>query len=63
MTAPRVEFTTTMPQVSVQHRCPRMIQHVDPALRLPVPCDQCYSVVITSVRVPWRPEEPWHDVA
>lgn len=51
------------PSVSVQHRCPRMREHLPsdgmgrPGERdgLPVPCPDCYSIVVTTIRVPWQP--------
>lgn len=48
---------------SVQHRCSRMADHSGGGCkchpRLPIPCPECYSVVVTAERVDWRPAEPW----
>jgi hypothetical protein len=54
------------PTISVQHRCPRMGEHIRASWRGPglpgsgpgdlqVPCPDCYSIVITCIRVPWQP--------
>lgn len=54
------------PEVSVQHHCPRMREHIEHAFNsgrrgtphpddLPIPCPDCYSIVVTSVRIPWQP--------
>lgn len=51
------------PSVAVQHRCPQMGEHLpsDGLGRpgdgdgLPVPCPDCYSIVVTTIRVPWQP--------
>lgn len=62
----RVRYIDLDPAVGVQHRCPRMREHVEGSWRdtgkpgshprdLPVPCDECYSIVVTSVRIPWQP--------
>lgn len=46
---------------SVQHRCPRMADHFyrlgQPGL--PVPCDRCYSVVVTMTVIPYRKRTGW----
>lgn len=56
--------TDLRPTVSVQHRCPRMREHIidldyrEPGQApgsLPVPCGDCYSIVVTTIRVPWQP--------
>jgi hypothetical protein len=55
--------TDLSPSVSVQLRCPRMGEHVPrdglgrPGERdgLAVPCPDCYSIVVTTIRVPWQP--------
>lgn len=50
------------PEVDIQHRCPQMRLHVVGPGRpgthprsLPVPCGECYSLVTTSVRIPFEP--------
>ena len=49
---------------SIQWRCARMEEHieVDPGhgTRLR-PCSFCYSVFITSVRIPYTPVVQWYD--
>lgn len=57
------------PTVSIQHRCPNMRLHVtgfgEPGSHpgdLPVPCSDCYSLVVTSVAVRWQPPRPFTTV-
>lgn len=28
---------------------------------LPVPCDECYSLIVVSERIPYRPNVAWQD--
>lgn len=69
VTPSRIRDTDLSPTISVQHRCPRMRDHLagwaekpgsigkpgETPGDLPVPCDDCYSIVVTSIRVPWQP--------
>ena len=51
---------------SVQHRCTRMAEHMrvfGRADKLPVPCPECFSVIVTSERVEYVPSEAWSEVA
>lgn len=47
-------------RVSIQHRCPRMGEHVRPNPscpchpHLPIPCPDCYSIEVRTRRVPFR---------
>lgn len=51
-----------MTERSVQTRCPRMEIH-PPGGKTPYPCSECYSIEITSRRLPeWEPEQVWHTV-
>jgi hypothetical protein len=49
--------------VSIQTRCPNMRQHINPVdvggRLIGVPCKDCYSVTVTSTRIPWRESVPW----
>jgi hypothetical protein len=50
---------------SVQTRCSQWGVHQSPrigAAAIPVPCDKCRSVIVTSETVAWRPEVFWHAV-
>lgn len=46
---------------SIQHRCPRMNKHHHPRNE-EIPCGECYSLRVTSERVPWEPSQPWRVV-
>lgn len=48
-------------QRSVQWRCPNMQAHERPRM-VPVPCADCYSLEVTSRRVPYRKPVHRHDV-
>ena len=43
------------PHVTVQHRCPRIEHHLSGE---PVPCSDCYSLRVTSERIPFQPVRP-----
>jgi len=44
-------------EYSIQWRCPRISRHdID---NLPKPCPDCYSVVVTSRRIPYRESVRW----
>lgn len=43
---------------SVQHRCPQMAKH-DSNPPLPVPCPECYSLLVTSTRIPYQKSVRW----
>ncbi len=46
-------------RVSITHRCSLMGLHVGTStgdVLLPIPCDQCYSLAVTSVSIPYRPD-------
>lgn len=54
------------PRVSVEHRCSRMREHIrgygEPGSHpgdLPVPCEDCYSQIVTTVDVRWQPRRPF----
>lgn len=47
--------------ISVQTRCTQWHVH-EPPLSRPHPCEGCYSLVVTSVRVPYRDPRPWWGV-
>lgn len=69
MTSDTIPVTT---QRAVQHRCPNIGRHYigDDPVRcgcpehqpLATPCDECYSIIVTTQWVPYRPSEPWADV-
>lgn len=54
--------TLGVTRVSIQHRCSRMNLHHDHVHAIPIPCDQCYSVAVTSVSIPYRPDVRWLEV-
>lgn len=45
---------------SIQTRCPNMSRHF--AGDLLMPCSECYSLRVTSERLPeWQPDVRWHE--
>jgi hypothetical protein len=48
--------------VSVQHRCEQMEVHAPGPAQKPIPCESCYSLVTTSVRIPYRRYMPFTKV-
>ncbi len=58
-TANAVEVEAGELSRSVQTRCSQWGVH-EPPLSRPQPCEECYSLIVTSERVPWRSPERWH---
>lgn len=46
---------------SVQWRCAQMAKHDGPTA-LPVPCEECFSMIQTNVVVPYRPYVPFTEI-
>lgn len=53
---------------SVQHRCKNIGRHSisgHPGCachpNIPMPCPDCYSIEVFSRRIPYQPNENWHD--
>jgi hypothetical protein len=46
---------------SVQWRCPNIDKHGPYPDSLPKPCPDCYSLLVTATRIPYREDVRWRE--